>query len=167
MIKLTCYNSNDKGEVEEVINAEFPVSVQGLLDAMRLADSIQRPDIRLSAMLALFSESVLVTDLVRDKSSVVEGWPTDPSEPAPMSMNERAAMFLRLAQIGELKFFIRKEYDFTKEQETAKGCLCYQGILGESMRVPPGFQGDPKFWYDFGSKQRADMAAEFESCKAA
>lgn len=84
-----------------------------------------------------------------------------------MSTHERAAMILRLAQIGELQNFLRKEAAYNKEQETIRSSLSYQGITGEPMTVPPGFQGDAKFWYDLGRKTGAGIAAEFESRKAA
>lgn len=167
MIKLTCKKPSDNGEAEATLNFTFPVSVKGLLDAVKFAQSIKEPSIRCGAKLMLFNESVLLIDVVPDKSSVLEVLPVDPREPAPMCMAERAAMFLRLAEMGELKNFFRKEYAFKREQATAKWSLYNQGFMGDQMVVPTGFQGDAQFWYDTGRKAQADVNAELLSLKAA
>jgi hypothetical protein len=167
MISLSCYKHSDGTESEQVLNISFPVSVQGLLDAVKFAGGIKHPSIRLSAELTLFNETVRVMQLVRCKAFENEGWPVDPTEPAPMSTDERAAMILRLAQIGELQHFLHKEAAYNKTQETIRSSLCYQGIAGELMTVPLGFQGDAKFWYELGRNTIADISADFDSRKAA
>lgn len=163
MINLSCYKLSNEVETDKVLIGSFPVSVQGLLDAVKVAEAIKQPESRLSAELSLFDESLLVTQLVGMKSLPAGGWPTDPSEPAPMSVPERAAMVLRLAQIGELSNFLRNEAAYNSEQAIIRGSLYYQGFMGDPMNIAPGFQGDAQFWYDYGQK----MGAEFESPLAA
>lgn len=80
-----------------------------------------------------------------------------------MSVPERAAMILRLAQIGDLGNFLRNEAAYNSEQAIIRGALYYQGFMGDPMNVAPGFHGDAQFWYDHGKK----MGAELESPLAA
>jgi hypothetical protein len=163
MIRLTCYKLTEDVEADAVLIGSYAMSVQGLLDAVKVAQAIKQPETRLGAELSMFGESMLVTQLLGSKTTPTDGWPSDPSEPAPMSVPERAAMVLRLAQIGELRNFLRNEAAYNNEQALIRGSLYYQGFMGDPMNVAPGFQGDAQFWYDYGKK----MGAEFESPLAA
>lgn len=163
MIDLTCYKLSDEIESDKILIASFPLSVQGLLAAVKVTEGLIQPEARLSAELNLFNESLLVSQLIASRSSPSGDWPTDPSELAPMSLSERAAMILHLAQIGDLRSFLRNEAAYNSEQAMIRGSLYYQGFMGEPMNVAPGFHGDAQFWYDYGKK----MGEEFDSPLAA
>lgn len=162
MINLTCYKLSDEVESDKIRIASFPLSVQGLLEAVKATEGLVQPETRLSAELSLFNESLLVSQLVGSHSPAGD-WPTDPSELAPMSLPERAAMILRVAQIGDLRNFLRNEAAYNSEQAMIRGALYFQGFMGEPMNVAPGFHGDAQFWYDYGQKK----GEEFDSPLAA
>jgi hypothetical protein len=70
-----------------------------------------------------------------------------------MTLPERAALVLRLAQVGELANFLRNEAAYHSEQALIRGDLYFQGFMGDPMSIAPGFHGDPSFWYDYGKEQ--------------
>jgi hypothetical protein len=163
MIILTHFKLSDEIETEKVIIGSYPVSVQGLLDAVKASEAIKHEGTRLSAEMHLFGQSLLVSQLAGTKSLLGEEWPIDPSEPVPMSVPERAAMIFRLAQVGELSSFLRNEAAYNSEQAVIRGTLYYQGFMGDPIDVAPGFHGNAQFWYDFGKKN----GDEFDSRQAA
>lgn len=107
-ITLKHYTHTDDLDSQGKLVGTFPVSVQGLLDAAKAAEGIKNKDERNGAELTLFGQTLLVTQLVGMQSAPLFVSPVDPSIPAPMTHPERAAMVLRMAQLGELASFLRK-----------------------------------------------------------
>ena len=152
-ITLKHYTHTDDLDSQGKLVGTFLVSVQGLLDAAKAAEGIKNNDERYGAELTLFGQTLLVTQLVGMQSAPLFVSPLDPSIPAPMTLPERAAMVLRMAQLGELASFLRSEGAYHHEQAMIRGALYYQGFMGEPMNVAPGFHGDPAVWYAHGKEQ--------------